>query len=55
MSRGAILPPINLGGPPLARARYREVEVGQAIRPDFYNAIAEILAFVYQLNGRMAG
>ena len=41
--------------PPLARALYRQVAVGQEIPPDFYHAVAEILAYVYQLNGRMAG
>ncbi len=41
--------------PPLARALYKQVGVGQEIPPDFYNAIAEILAYVYQLDGRMAG
>jgi len=41
--------------PPLARALYRQVEVGQAIPPDCYHAVAEILAYVYQLDGRMAG
>ncbi len=41
--------------PPLARALYKLVGVGQEIPPDFYNAIAEILAYVYQLDGRMAG
>ena len=40
--------------PPLARALYRQVIVGQEIPPDFYNAVAEILAYVYQLEGRMA-
>ena len=37
--------------PPLARALYRQVIVGQEIPPDFYNAVAEILAYVYQLEG----
>ena len=41
--------------PPLARALYRQVEVGQEIPPDYYHAVAEILAYVYQLDGRMAG
>ncbi len=41
--------------PPLARALYRQVAVGQEIPPDFYHAVAEILAYVYQLSGRMAG
>lgn len=41
--------------PPLARALYRQVAVGQEIPPEFYHAVAEILAYVYRLNGRMAG
>ncbi|MCH8344607.1 MAG: flagellar biosynthesis protein FlhB [Planctomycetes bacterium] len=41
--------------PPLARALYRQVDVGQEVPPDFYKAVAEILAFVYQLSNRMAG
>ncbi len=41
--------------PPLARALYRQVAVGREIPPDFYHAVAEILAYVYQLSGRMAG
>lgn len=40
---------------PLARALYRQVEVGQEIPPDFYQAVAEILAYVYRLSGRKAG
>jgi flagellar biosynthesis protein FlhB len=35
--------------PPLCRAIYRAVPVGQLIPPDLYEAVAEILAFVYQL------
>jgi len=37
---------------PLARALYRSVEVGQEIPPQFYQAIAEILAYVYRLAGK---
>ncbi len=40
---------------PLARALYRDVGVGQEIPPDFYQAVAEILAYVYRLSGRKAG
>ncbi len=40
---------------PLARALYREVEVGQEIPEAFFQAVAEILAYVYRLQGRMAG
>jgi flagellar biosynthetic protein FlhB len=38
--------------PPLARALYGAVDVGSAISPEFYKAIAEILAYVYRLLGR---
>ncbi len=38
--------------PPLARALYGAVDVGNAISPEFYKAIAEILAYVYRLMGR---
>lgn len=38
--------------PPLARALYDALDVGRAIPPEFYKAIAEILAYVYQLMGR---
>jgi len=37
---------------PLARALYRLVEVGQEVPPQFYKAIAEILAYVYELSGK---
>ncbi len=40
---------------PLARALYSSVEVGQEIPEEHYNAVAEILAYVYRLSGRMAG
>ncbi len=36
----------------LARMMYDAVEVGQAIPERFYQAIAEILAYVYELTGR---
>lgn len=37
---------------PLARALYRTVEIGKQIPPEFYRAVAELLAYVYQLSGR---
>jgi flagellar biosynthetic protein FlhB len=40
--------------PPLARALYDAVEVGRAISPEFYKAIAEVLAYVYKMMGRTA-
>jgi flagellar biosynthetic protein FlhB len=39
-----------LENPPLARALYRSVEAGQAIPPQFYHPIAEVLAYIYRLN-----
>lgn len=38
--------------PPLARAIYKDVEVGQEIPEKFYAAVAEILAYVYEISGR---
>lgn len=40
---------------PLTRALYGVVEVDQQIPPDFYMAIAEILAQVYRLKGKRPG
>ncbi len=37
---------------PLAQALYRTVEVGREIPAEFYKAVAEILAYVYELSGR---
>jgi flagellar biosynthetic protein FlhB len=38
--------------PPLARAIYRMVEVGEEIPEELYAAVAEILAYVYELSGK---
>ena len=38
--------------PPLARALYESVEVGEYVPERLYRAIAEILAYVYELTGR---
>ena len=38
---------------PLARALYKMVEVGQEIPEQFYSAVAEILAYVYELSGKI--
>ena len=40
--------------PALARAMYRTIEVGEAVPERFYKAVAEILAYVYELS-RKAG
>ncbi|MEA9392613.1 flagellar biosynthesis protein FlhB [Acerihabitans sp. TG2] len=39
----------QLEAPPLARALYRHSEIGQAIPATLYSAVAEVLAWVYQL------
>jgi flagellar biosynthetic protein FlhB len=38
--------------PPLARALHRQVEVGHAIPEDLFQAVAEVLAYVYRTNRR---
>lgn len=38
---------------PLARMLYANVEVGQMIPPELYEPVANVLAFVYQLEGRV--
>ncbi len=40
--------------PPLARALYAGVDVGGEVPADYYKAVAEVLAYVYQLSGRTA-
>jgi len=39
---------------PLARALYAQVEVGQPIPQDLFKGVAELLAWVYQLEERLA-
>jgi flagellar biosynthetic protein FlhB len=38
--------------PPLARALYASVKVGQEVKPEFYQAVAEVLAYVFRMNER---
>ncbi len=37
---------------PLAQALYREVDIGKPVPEDKYAAVAEVLAYVYQLQGK---
>ena len=37
----------------VAQALYKTVEIGQQIPPELYQAVAEILAFVYRLKGKV--
>jgi flagellar biosynthetic protein FlhB len=39
----------------LARALYQAVEVGQEVPPELYQAVAELLAYVYRMAGRAGG
>lgn len=40
--------------PPVARLLYKTVEVGRQIPEELYQAVAEILAFIYEMNGKTA-
>lgn len=40
--------------PPLARALHAAVDVGEEVPPAYYRAVAEVLAYVYQISGRAA-
>lgn len=51
IARGAGVPIVERK--PLARALFESVEVNQYIPERFYQAIAEILAYVYELTGRL--
>jgi len=38
---------------PLARNLYNNVEIGESVPSDLYQAIAELLAYVYRLKGKI--
>lgn len=38
---------------PLARMLYANVDIGQAVPPELYQAVAEVLAFVYHVQGKI--
>ena len=38
---------------PLARMLYANVEVGELVPPELYKAVAEVLAYVYHLQGKV--
>ncbi len=38
--------------PPLARALYRTMEIGQTIPEDLFRAVAEVLAYIYEIDRR---
>ena len=41
-----------ISNPPLARALYADVEVGQQVPEELFAAVAEVLAFVYRVARR---
>ena len=43
---------ITMENRPLARALYDRTEIGDTIPPDLFQAVAEVLAYVYKLKGR---
>lgn len=45
----------TLEAPPLARALYQHVELGQEIPAELYTAVAEVLAWVFQLRSWRSG
>lgn len=46
---------LMLEAPPLARALYRHADVGDAIPAGLYTAVAEVMAWVYQVRAFVAG
>jgi flagellar biosynthetic protein FlhB len=44
-----------LEAPPLARALHKHVEIGDEIPAPLYTAVAQVLAYVFQLKRHMAG
>lgn len=43
---------ITMENKPLARALYAEVEIGDAIPAEMFQAVAEVLAYVYKMKGK---
>jgi flagellar biosynthetic protein FlhB len=43
---------VTMENRPLARALYDQVEIGQAIPAELFQAVAEVLAYVYRLKGK---
>ena len=43
---------VTMENKPLARALYEQVEIGEAIPPELFQAVAEVLAYVYKLKGK---
>lgn len=46
---------VPLVADPVAGELLGQIELGSEIRPEFYLAVAEILAFIYRLDGESSG
>lgn len=44
-----------VANPPLARALYRAADIGEMIPEGMYKAVAEVLAYVYRVSGKVPG
>jgi flagellar biosynthetic protein FlhB len=44
---------VTMENKPLARALYSQVEIGQQIPEELFKAVAEVLAYVYKLQGKV--
>lgn len=44
---------VTMENKPLARALYERAEIGDVIPPDLFQAVAEVLAYVYKMKGRL--
>lgn len=42
---------VIMQNPSIAQTLYKTVEIGQFVPPDLYNAVAEIIAYVYKIKG----
>ncbi|MOA56306.1 Flagellar biosynthetic protein FlhB [compost metagenome] len=44
---------VTMENKPLARALYERAEIGDVIPGDLFQAVAEVLAYVYKVKGRI--
>ncbi|WP_139488972.1 flagellar biosynthesis protein FlhB [Brevibacillus dissolubilis] len=44
---------VTMENKPLARALYSQVEIGQSVPEEMFKAVAEVLAYVYKLRGKV--
>lgn len=53
VAKGCSVPVLQ--SPMLARALYAHAEIGSEIPPGLYNAVAQVLAYVYQMKAALRG